>query len=84
VGDKAHAKQGKSSTSSSGSINNMMDTTLLVMKKSFPVNEGNGLDVQKYHETFCLVIHDMVRYQYGSPMKFDLEVMRSFIQYNTT
>jgi hypothetical protein len=51
-------------TMASNSLKNMMD----MVKRVLPRNEGNGWDVQKFHEMFHL-IHDMTRY--GAPMNFD-------------
>jgi len=51
-------------TMASNSLKNMMD----MVKRVLPRNEGNGWDVQKFHEMFHL-IHDMTRF--GAPMNFD-------------
>jgi hypothetical protein len=48
----------------SSSLKNVMD----MVKRVLPRNEGNGWDVQKFHERFHL-IHDMTRF--GAPMNFD-------------
>jgi hypothetical protein len=48
----------------SNSLKNMMD----MVKRVLPRKEGNGWDVQNFHEMLYL-IHDMTRY--GAPMNFD-------------
>jgi hypothetical protein len=51
-------------TMASNSLKNMMD----MVKRVLPRKEGNGWDVQKFHEMFPL-IHDMTRF--GAPMNSD-------------
>ena len=74
LGNEAHAKG--MATSASNSIKNMMD----MVKRVLPRNEGNGWNVQKFHDMFHL-IHDMIRY--GSPMNFDSGTGEKFHKFNS-
>eukprot|EP00978_Attheya_sp_CCMP212_P004525 scaffold9861_cov37-Attheya_sp.AAC.1 len=73
LGNEAYAKG--MATTASNSIKNMMD----MVKTVLPRKEGNGWNVQKFHEMFHL-IHDMTRY--GSPMNFDLGTSEKFHKFN--
>eukprot|EP00978_Attheya_sp_CCMP212_P037553 scaffold178283_cov66-Attheya_sp.AAC.1 len=73
LGNKAYAKG--MATTASNSIKNMMD----MVKTVLPRDDGNGRNVQKFHEMFHL-IHDMTRY--GLPMNFDLGTGEKFHKFN--
>ena len=50
-----------------------------MVKRVLPRNEGNGWNVQKFHDMFHL-IHDMIRY--GSHMNFDSGTGEKFHKFN--